>query len=157
MGKPGNYKMLDYISYSAPGRAVAGINNPWDAYAALMGIGGNDPGSAEARARILEERKSVLDLVAGRIERLRRLPLGQADRQKLDMHFTAVREVELEASATGVSCSDTGLEPRARAPRDTVAQHDRRRETRRQNQRYRDDDESPERQHASMIRSETAD
>jgi hypothetical protein len=114
VGKPGNYKMLDYISYSAPGRAVAGINNPWDAYAAMIGIAGNDAGSAEARARILEERKSVLDLVQGRLDRLRRLPLGREDQQKLDMHFTAVREVELEASATGLSCSDAGLESRAR-------------------------------------------
>ncbi|HWO11483.1 MAG TPA: DUF1552 domain-containing protein [Polyangiaceae bacterium] len=127
VGKPGNYKMLDYISYSAPGRAVAGINNPWDAYAALMGIAGNDAGSAEARARILEERKSVLDLVQGRLERLRRLPLSQDDRQKLDMHFTAVREVEIEASATGVSCSDAGLEARASAYRgkpDLIVEND---------------------------------
>jgi hypothetical protein len=114
VGKPGNYKMLDYISYSAPGRAVAGINNPWDAYTALMGIGGASTESAEARARILEERKSVLDLVQGRLERLGRLPLSQEDRHKLDMHFTALREVELEASATGLSCLDSDIEARAR-------------------------------------------
>ena len=115
VGKPGNYKMLDYISYSAPGRAVAGINNPWDAYATLMGIGGASEGSAEARARILEQRKSVLDLVQGRLERLRRLPLSRDDQHKLDMHFTAVREVELEASASGLSCLDGDIETRARS------------------------------------------
>ncbi len=115
VGKPGNYKSLDYISYSAPGQAVAGINNPWDAYAALMGISTGVEGSAEARARILGRRQSVLDLVQGRLEQLRQLPLSQADREKLDMHFTAVREVELQVSATGLSCLDPDMETRARA------------------------------------------
>ena len=115
VGKPGNYKMLDYISYSDAGQAVAGINNPWDAYATLMGLNGGGDASDEARARILERRQSVLDLVEGRIEQLRALPLSTDDRQKLDMHFTAIREVELQASATLVSCRDPDIEARARA------------------------------------------
>jgi hypothetical protein len=115
VGKPGNYKSLDYISYSAPGQAVAGINNPWDAYATLMGLNGDGAESAEARARILERRQSVLDLVHGRLERLRALPLSADDRQKLDLHFTAVREVEQQASATGLACSDAAIQVRAQA------------------------------------------
>src|SRR6185369_7358684 len=71
--------------------------------------------SAEARARILLRRQSVLDLVQDRIEQLRRLPLSAADRQKLDLHFTAVREVETRISGTGLACSDAGLEARAQA------------------------------------------
>jgi ribose-phosphate pyrophosphokinase len=38
---------------------------------------------AEARARILERRQSVLDLVHGRLEQLRALPLSADDREKL--------------------------------------------------------------------------
>jgi hypothetical protein len=115
VGKPGNYKSLDYISYSAPGQAVAAINNPWDAYATLMGLDGNDGESAAARARVLQRRQSVLDLVVGRLEQLRQLSLGRDDQQKLDMHFTAVREIEARVSATGLACTDPGIEKRARA------------------------------------------
>jgi len=114
VGKPGNYKSLDYISYSAPGQAVAAINNPWDAYVTLMGLDSSGPQSAEARARLRERRQSVLDLVQGRLEQLRRLPLSQDDQHKLDMHFTAVREVEAQVSATGLACLDSALEARAR-------------------------------------------
>jgi hypothetical protein len=115
VGKPGNYKSLDYISYSAPGQAVAAINNPWDAYATVMGLDGDDSQSAEARARVLQRRQSVLDLVVGRLEQLRQLSLGRDDQQKLDMHFTAVREIEARVSATGLACADPGIERRARA------------------------------------------
>jgi uncharacterized protein DUF1552 len=117
VGKPGNYKSLDYISYSAPGQAVAGINNPWDAYAALIGLNANEAEPAEARAQILSRRQSVLDLVQGRLERLRALPLSRDDEQKLDLHFTAVREVEVLASATGRACDDATIEARARGYR----------------------------------------
>jgi hypothetical protein len=115
VGKPGNYKSLDYISYSGPGQAVAAINNPWDAYAALMGLNTLTGESAEARARIVRRRQSVLDLVRERLERLRRLPLSRDDKQKLDMHFTAVRDVEMQVSATGLACLDPDIERRARA------------------------------------------
>jgi hypothetical protein len=69
--------------------------------------------SAEARARILQKRQSVLDLVQTQFERLRRLPLSSTDRQKLDMHFTAVREVEVQVSATGLACLDPDVQARA--------------------------------------------
>jgi hypothetical protein len=113
VGKPGNYKSLDYISYSAPGRAVAGINNPWDAYASVVGMDDSSAQSAEARERVLHRRQSVLDLVHGRLEQLHDLPLSRDDRQKLDLHFTSVREIEARASATGRSARDPALEARA--------------------------------------------
>ncbi|HVZ30870.1 MAG TPA: DUF1552 domain-containing protein, partial [Polyangiaceae bacterium] len=115
VGKPGHYHALDYISYSAPGQAVAALNNPWDAYAALLGLDGGSEGSPEARERIQQRRQSVLDLLQGRLERLRRLPLSADDRQKLDLHFTAIRSVETRVSSTGVACADSGIEARARA------------------------------------------
>jgi hypothetical protein len=115
VGKPGNYKSLDYISYSSAGRAVAAINNPWDAYATTLGMNGSSAESAEARERILHRRQSVLDLVHGRLEQLHDLPLSRDDQQKLDMHFTSVREIEARASATGLACSDASIEARARS------------------------------------------
>jgi hypothetical protein len=113
VGKPGNYHALDYISYSAPGQAVAGLNNPWDAYAGLVGLSDTSD-SEEARTRLRERRESVLDLVRGGLDRLRGLSLSKSDREKLDLHFTAVREVEVQVSATGLSCVNTNLEAEAR-------------------------------------------
>jgi uncharacterized protein DUF1552 len=115
VGKPGHYKSLDYISYSAPGHAVAGINNPWDAYASLIGLDAGSEQSAETKARILDRRQSVLDLVQARLERLRRSALSLDDRQKLDMHFTAIREIEARVSRSAFSCADAALEARAKA------------------------------------------
>jgi hypothetical protein len=55
----------------------------------------------------------VIDLVRTQFERLQSLPLSSSDRQKLDAHFTAVREVEVQVSATGVACIDPDIETRA--------------------------------------------
>jgi len=71
-GQPGNYHALDYISYSAAKQAVAALNNPWDAYASVVGLDGAGEASLEARARIRSGGQSVLDLVQQRIEQLRR-------------------------------------------------------------------------------------
>lgn len=109
VGRPGNSGGLDYISYSGAGRAIAAINNPWDAYASLVSLNTVTDQSAEARDRILAKRQSVLDLVQTQFDRLRRLPLSIDDKQKLDMHFTAVREVEVQVSGTGLACLDPGI------------------------------------------------
>lgn len=107
--------MLGYISYSGPGQAIAPLNNPWNAYASLVSLNTATDQSEEARARILVQRQSVLDLVQGQFEGLRRLPLSIADREKLDAHFTAVREIEVQVSATGLACLDPSIDARALA------------------------------------------
>ena len=114
VGKPDHYKTLDYISYSAARQPVAGMNDPWQAYQALTGLDGDAAGSEEARARILERRESVLDLVHERMLLLRGRRLSRDDQHKLDLHFTSIREVERRASASGRVCSDPELEARAR-------------------------------------------
>ena len=113
VGRPGNSLGLDYISYRAAGQAIQAVNNPWDAYANLMSLNTVTSDSAEAKARILQKRQSVLDLVSTQFDRLRRLPLSSSDRQKLDMHFTAVREIEVTVSQTGVACLDPDIQSRS--------------------------------------------
>ncbi|HKO92014.1 MAG TPA: DUF1552 domain-containing protein [Polyangiaceae bacterium] len=113
VGRPGNTAGYDYISYRAAGQAIQAVNNPWDAYATLMSLNTVTGDSDEARARILQKRQSVLDLVQTQFDRLKRLPLSTNDRQKLDMHFTAVREVEVTVSATGLACLDPDIQTRA--------------------------------------------
>lgn len=113
VGRPGNSGGLDYISYRAAGQAIQAVNNPWDAYANLMSLNTVTNDSAEARARILQKRQSVLDLVSAQFDRLKRLPLSSNDRAKLDMHFTAVREIEVTVSQTGVACLDPDIQSRS--------------------------------------------
>jgi hypothetical protein len=113
VGRRGNYKGMDYISYTAAGQAVAGINNPWNAYAEFMNLNDSDPEAAAARMRILQRRQSVLDLVQTQFEDLKRGPLSADDKQKLDAHFTAIREIETGMGATGISCLDQGVSDRA--------------------------------------------
>jgi hypothetical protein len=66
VGRQGTYRGLGYISYTGPGEAVAGINNPWNAYADFMNLNSDDPDTQAAAQRIVQRRQSVLDLVSDR-------------------------------------------------------------------------------------------
>jgi len=106
---------LAYCAYSGPGMAVAGINNPWNAYSDFMGLGGTGSGSTDAQDRILRRRQSVLDLVSDQFDALKRGPLSKDDRDKLDAHFTAIRELEnTMTSSGGLACADDDVGTRAK-------------------------------------------
>lgn len=94
VGQLSNYLGFDYISYTGPSQAVAGINNPWNAYSDFMNLGGTSASSSEATDRIARRRQSVLDLVDEHLQSLKAAPLTQSDRDKLDAHFTAIRALE---------------------------------------------------------------
>lgn len=85
------------ISYRAAGQRRAGLRNPWNAYQLITGgTGGLAP---EAAARVLRGQQSVNDLVRGQLQQLMgRSALSAGDRQRLDLHFTSVRELELNLS-----------------------------------------------------------
>lgn len=114
VGPPGNYRGLDYISYTGPAKAVAAIHNPWNAYADFMNLGGTAETPSEATDRVGRRRESVLDLVREQFQSLKGMPLSQADKDKLDAHLTAVRSLEQTVTdptlpGGGLSCSDAGL------------------------------------------------
>ena len=88
----GNGGVLGHISYSGPGAPVTSENNPALAYQDLVGLGNLDD---EELARLLARRESVLDLVRDEYNDLLGRKLSKADRDKLDMHFTAVRDLEI--------------------------------------------------------------
>lgn len=93
-----------YISYLEAGKPASRQQNPWLAYSDFMS-GGADP---EPMADlILARRQSVLDVVKTDFERLKGNPrLSQSDKQKLDMHFTSIREVEGGMVNSGaIACS----------------------------------------------------
>src|SRR5688572_31382091 len=63
VGRPAGYRGLDFISYSAGGRAVQAINNPWNAYAEFINLNNGSPDAPVASDRLARRRESVLDLV----------------------------------------------------------------------------------------------
>jgi hypothetical protein len=115
VGTGGGSRGLGYISYSASGQAIQGINNPWNAYSDFMGLGGTGGTPSDAQMRIARQ-ESVLDLVSDDFDDLTRGPLSSADRAKLDAHFQAIRELEMGMTGTGgVVCLDPALRTAAQA------------------------------------------
>ena len=91
--------VFDHVSYLGPEQPAPVENNPWLVYQDLVGLAELD---AEARARVIARRESVLDLVSEEYEALLAGPLSKADRDKLDHHFTLVRELEKGLDAAGL-------------------------------------------------------
>lgn len=99
--------VLGHISYRAGGQPVSAENNPWLAYRDFMGMGGSPttpaPEVNEAVQRIARRRESVLDVVREEFESLKREGLGRADVQKLDLHFSTIRELETGMTGGGTT------------------------------------------------------
>jgi hypothetical protein len=113
VGRPAGYKGLDFSSYSEAGRAVAGINNPWTAYSQFINLGSSAPDASAANDRLTQRRQSVLDLVKQQFDDLKLKGLSADDQHKLDAHFTAIRNFEVVAGASGLSCGDSSLQAAA--------------------------------------------
>jgi uncharacterized protein DUF1552 len=114
VGRPAGYRGLDFISYSASGRAVQAINNPWNAYSEFINLNSGAPEADVASDRLARRRQSVLDLVREQFDELKGQGLSLADQRKLDAHFTAIRGIELQIGGAGLSCGDGTLESAAR-------------------------------------------
>ncbi len=112
VGYSGGHKGLDYVSYSGSGGAIKAMNNPWTAYKQFMNLGITS-GSMEEVQRVSKRRESVLDLVSEQFADLKRGPLSRADRDKLDQHFSHIRELEGALGGSSVSCLDNTVKPRA--------------------------------------------
>lgn len=94
--------VLGSISYTGPGQPVVGDNNPFLVYRDMMNISGNTMPMNDPDAL---RRRSVLDLVKEQMDDLKAAGLSTADQQKLDMHYTAIRDVEMGMTSTGlVAC-----------------------------------------------------
>ena len=115
VGNTSGGRGLSYTSYSGAGQAIAGIGNPWNAYADLMNLGGGGTEGEDAAMRVALRRQSVLDLVSEQFDQLKRGPLSSADKQKLDAHFQAIREIELGMPGGALACAEAALGERASA------------------------------------------
>lgn len=82
------------ISYRGPGNRRSPIHNPYEAYRTL--VGGDAGLSAEAQRQIAERGRSVNDLVRAQLSRLIARPeLSRSDKQRLELHQAAIRDVEV--------------------------------------------------------------
>jgi Protein of unknown function (DUF1552) len=83
----------DHISHRGTKDVIVGENNPWIAYSKIVGMTGGD---AAAQKLVATRRKSINDLVRTEVkELLGRKDLSADDRTRLDLHFSAIREIEL--------------------------------------------------------------
>jgi hypothetical protein len=90
------------FSYTGPGRQVPTETNPYRLYARFFAVGPrpSKPEDAVAFAqRRLMEKRTVLDHASAELKALRGR-VGKLDREKLDAHETALREMERRLGAT---------------------------------------------------------
>jgi len=92
-GQSGGWLGGPCISYRGAAVRRAAFQNPKGAYDAVAGVGGGL--SAEALQQLSTRKKSIHDLVRAQLTRLLAHPrLSMADRDRLDLHLTNVRELE---------------------------------------------------------------
>ncbi len=84
----------EVLSYRAGYELRAAENNPFNVYTDLFSLSGEDPDVID---RLRLRRQSVNDLVRGEMTSLLgRSDLSSKDRQRLDQHFTAIRDLEAQ-------------------------------------------------------------
>ena len=82
------------ISFRSAGVRRSPIHNPLEAYRML--VGGDAGLDAEAQRQVVERGRSVNDLVRGQLSRLlARGELSRADRERLELHQSAIRDLEV--------------------------------------------------------------
>lgn len=89
------FNIPSYISYIAGGQQRPGIDSPLKAYQRMIGTLGTTTGPAADPLAL--RRKSVNDLLRAQITQLRARPeLTLEDQQRLDQHFTTIRDMEIK-------------------------------------------------------------
>jgi hypothetical protein len=85
-----------HVSYRGPKQPRAAEASPLVAYERMVGMVNPDQGTASV---VSARRKSVNDLLRTQMQRLLgRSDLSAADRQRLDQHFTSIRDIEVQLS-----------------------------------------------------------
>jgi hypothetical protein len=105
-GDKRNAYMAERLSFTQQGTIAPAIDNPYTLYLELAGLvqpgGGMTPDGANAARLLLESRKSLHDLVREELMALMQHPrLSAEDRQRLDLHFSSIRDAEVTMSGTG--------------------------------------------------------
>lgn len=108
-GRKGTFRD-DAFSFNKGGVLRIGDNNPWNVYKRLIGMTGMEP---EMVDKIAQRRLSVNDLVRSDLKALlARTDLSKADRERLDLHFTSVRELEMNTTeVSGPALEEAAFKP----------------------------------------------
>jgi hypothetical protein len=94
--------VLGSISYTGPGQQASPYQDPWKAFKDWTGTGGTT--STPVVDLAAQRRQSVLDLVKADFDALKNnTAVSAADRQKLDMHFSSIRQLETTMGAAGLT------------------------------------------------------
>jgi hypothetical protein len=97
MAGPQSAYLAHGLSYNGPTQLRGARNNPFAVYQTLMGL----QESPDVLMQIATRRKSVNDLVRGEMQELLGNPqLSTADHNRLDMHFQAIRDLEVGMALT---------------------------------------------------------
>ena len=93
-GRDGGWLGGPCISYKAADDRHRAWHDPWQAYQSF--VSGDVTLSPEAQQRLRDRQESVNDLVRTQMQRLLSRPaLSNTDRQRLQLHFDSVRELEV--------------------------------------------------------------
>jgi hypothetical protein len=90
-----------YVSYLGPTQPRTYLDGPYLAYQRITGVVGTGDGSqtpavSEEQARAALRSKSINDTLRSQIQTLlSRADLSKSDRERLDQHFSAIRELEI--------------------------------------------------------------
>lgn len=96
-----------YTSYTGANAPLPPDDNPHSVFARVFADLGVDPA---ALARLRAERKSVLDAVSQSYASLSP-KLGSDDKQKIDAHFTTIRDLETRLTVPGATVGDSCARP----------------------------------------------
>src|SRR5690606_1512076 len=102
--KPG-FNHRRSFTYVAAGKHKEPTTDPYALYSAFFGQpsnGGSGQGASDQRLLL---RRSVLDHLLGELKSLQ-MRLGSEEKAKLDIHLTAVRDMEKRLGAGGGQCSN---------------------------------------------------
>ena len=94
-GRKGEFRD-DSLSFGTGGQLRVGDNNPWTVYQRMTGLSAVAQTDPALFAKIAKQRLSVNDLVRGEVkDLLARTDLSMDDRQRLDLHLSSVRDIEM--------------------------------------------------------------
>jgi hypothetical protein len=110
MFSPGGtgFDIPGYVSYIADKQPRTYIDSAYKAYQTITGVVGTSAGTTDAQAQAQLQRaarsKSINDLLRPQMQALlSRKDLSKSDLDRLNQHFTAIRDLEVKISTTTVS------------------------------------------------------
>lgn len=103
------------LSFAGPGQLRAAEQSPYRLYLELVGLvtpgGGMTPSAEEAARLLATSRNSIHDLVREELTALmNHRRLSSADKQRLEVHFEAIRDIEITMDDISERCTLQGLD-----------------------------------------------